>query len=93
MLKRKCISCRREFQINKLTKFVRFERRAIPTWGFREGLHEKEIIMPVANLLVCEEWFVKLTDEQELRLKGLVKCEYCDNVHKTGERCQTCGAS
>jgi len=48
--------------------------------------------MPVGNLLVCEKCFFKLAEEQELRLKGLVKCEYCDNVHKTGERCPNCGA-
>ena len=61
-------------------------------WGFRKGFHDREFTMPVGNLLVCEKCFFKLSEEQELRLKGLVKCEYCDNVHRMGERCPNCGA-
>ncbi len=90
--KKKCKSCKKEFKKSELVNFIRIDKREITTWGFRKGLHEREIIMPVGNLLVCEECFFKLTEEQELRLKGLVKCEYCDNVHKKGERCPTCGA-
>ncbi|MCW4027201.1 MAG: hypothetical protein NWE76_06945 [Candidatus Bathyarchaeota archaeon] len=90
--KKKCRSCKREFEKDELANFIRIERRQITTWGLRRGLHDREITMPVANLLVCERCFLKLAEEQELRLKGLVKCQYCDNPHKTEERCPTCGA-
>jgi rubrerythrin len=48
--------------------------------------------MPVGNLLVCEECFSKLKEEQELRLKGIEKCQNCGNLHRTIERCPICGA-
>lgn len=84
-MKKKCRSRKREFKKDELVNFIRIEKRKITTWSFRKGLHDREITMPVANLLVCEECFFELTGDQGLRLKGVVKCECCDNVHKTGE--------
>ena len=90
--KKKCKSCKKEFKKSELVNFIRIEKREITTWSLRKGFHNREFTMPVGNLLVCEDCFFKLTEEQDLRLKGLVKCEYCDNLHKKGERCPTCGA-
>jgi len=90
--KKKCESCKKEFEKSKLVNFILIEKREITWWGFRKGLHNREFTMPVGNLLVCEECFFKLTEGQDLRLKGLVKCEYCGNCHKKEERCPTCGA-
>ena len=89
---RKCSACKREFETNKFTMFIRYEKRPTMTWGLRKGFHDKEMTMPVANLPVCEECFFKLTEEQDLRLKGIVKCEYCHTFHKTETRCSNCGA-
>ena len=72
--------------------FVRIDKRRITMWGLRQGFHDREFTLPVGNLLVCEKCFFKLAEEQELRLKGLVKCEYCDSVHRMRERCPNCGA-
>lgn len=92
MPRKKCVSCEKEYGVNELTWFVRQEKREITTWGLRKGYYNVEMTVPTARLLVCAKCFIKLTEEQDQRLKGIVKCEYCDTLHKTGEKCPTCGA-
>ena len=89
--KKECRSCKRKFEKKQLVNFIRIEKNQITTWGFIKGLHDRQITMPVGNLLVCEECFFKLKEEQELRLKGMEKCQYCGNPHKRIERCPICG--
>ena len=94
----KCANCKRPVKLNETVMFFKYERVLIPEWKTHwktlssEKVKDNVIWQPTIWMRVCLECHKKLSEEQELRMKGLIKCKYCETVRNEGERCPTCGA-
>jgi DNA-directed RNA polymerase subunit RPC12/RpoP len=94
----KCANCKRPVKLNETVIFWKYEKMLIPEWKIHwrtlntEKVKDNVVWQPSVWMRVCLDCYKKLSEEQELRMKGLVKCKYCETVHNEGEKCPTCGA-